>query len=118
MCALAETVKSPNGALAVDLKCSGTPTYSVTLNNLSMLNDSPLGFVANIGDFSKDMKVTDCKVDTVAETYTMNRSKHSTVSYKATHTVWTLENAKKQHVTVEFMVTDNDVAFRYQLPKE
>lgn len=112
------TVSSPNGALKVNLSCDGTPSYSVSLNNLSMLDNSPLGFVANNGDFSKQMSVTDCKIDTVSETYSMNRSKASVMSYKATHLVWTLENNNKQHIQVEFMVTDNDVAFRYKMPKE
>ena len=111
-------VKSPNGALAVKLECAGLPTYSITLNDAPMLDASPLGLVANFGDFSRGMKVTGCKVDTVADTYAMNRSKASSMSYKATHLVWSLENADKQQIHVEFMVTDNDVAFRYFLPKD
>ena len=121
VCGFAEsqtTVKSPNSLLSVELKCNGTPTYSIKLNNVPMLLDSPLGLVANIGDYSSAMTVVSQKTDTVAETYTMNRSKASTMSYKATHFVWTLENQKKQHVDVEFMVTDNDVAFRYIIAKD
>ena len=117
--AFADTVvTSPNGALTVNLSCEGVPSYSVTLNNLKMLDYSPLGFVANIGDFSKGMTVTDCKVDTVADTYSMNRSKASVMSYKSTHLVWTLQNEKKQTVEVEFMVSDNDVAFRYNMNRQ
>ena len=93
-------VKSPNGALAVKLECTESPTYSITLNDAPMLDASPLGLVANFGDFSRGMKVTDCKIDTVADTYAMNRSKASSVSYKATHLVWTLENANKQQMQV------------------
>ena len=111
-------VKSPNGALAVKLECAELPTYSITLNDAPMLDASPLGLVANFGDFSRGMKVTGCKVDTVADTYAMNRSKASSMSYKATHLVWSLENADKQQIQVEFMVTDNDVAFRYFIPKD
>ena len=111
------TVTSPNGALAVNLSCDGTPSYSISLNGVSMLDNSPLGFVANIGDFSKGMTVVDCKVDTVADTYTMNRSKASVMSYKSTHLVWSLQNEQKQNLEIEFMVSDNDVAFRYNMKR-
>ena len=52
----AATVSSPNSQLKVNCDfIGGLPMFSVELNGVTMLDNSPLGFVANVGDFSHDI---------------------------------------------------------------
>lgn len=40
------------------IRKQGIPVYSVTYKDKTILEDSPLGFIANVGDFSRDMTFT------------------------------------------------------------
>ena len=45
------TASGPDGNLKVNVSVKqGIPVYSVTYKNKTILEDSPLGFVANVGD--------------------------------------------------------------------
>ena len=53
------TVTGPDSFLKVNVSVKqGIPVYSVTYKDKTILEDSPLGFIANVGDFSRDMTFT------------------------------------------------------------
>lgn len=112
------TVSGPNNQLKVDITVeAGTPFYSVTYKGKTMLEKSPLGFVSNVGDFSQGMTYVSQKNRTLEETYRMDRTKQSEVNYRANELTVTLQNAEQKPIDVTFRVSDNDVAFRYEIPR-
>ena len=122
-----KTVTSPAGMtfLKVGLK-DGRAYYKVGYyadgkegrKEVTMLEESPLGLVANIGDFSRDLVWVKEQTGTRDIRYDLERSKASRVDKKANTFTVRLANAKKQEMEVEFVVEDHNVAFRYFLPKQ
>ena len=112
------SVSGPDQQLRVNVSVeNGTPLYSVTYKGKTILEPSPLGFVANIGDFSQGMTYVEQKKRTIEETYTLDRIKKSTVNYHANELTVTFQNADRQPMDVTFRVSNNDLAFRYELPR-
>ena len=117
--AFAASVTSPDGKLVVNVDVDGgKPVYSLTYDGKAILLDSPLGFKTNIGDFASDMKLTDEKAGKVNKSFDQDRIKQSHVNYNANTLTADFENAKGQKMAVEFQVSNNDVAFRYIIPKD
>ena len=51
-------ITSPDGKLVVTVAdMDGRPSYSVSYDNVLFLKPSPLGMIANIGDFSSGMSM-------------------------------------------------------------
>ena len=112
------TVSGPDNQLKVEVSVdNGNPFYSVTYKGKTILEKSPLGFVADIGDFSKGMTYVEQKFRSIEEDYKLDRIKHSEVKYQANELTVTLENADKKPIDVTFRVSDNDIAFRYEMPR-
>ena len=112
------TVSGPDSRLKVSFSISqGMPMYAITYDEKTILENSPLGFVANIGDFSKDMSYVGQKAQQIKKTYTQDRIKRSVVNYTANELTISLQNADKTPVDIVFRVSNNDVAFRYEIPK-
>ena len=95
----------------------GRPSYSVTYNRKVFLEPSPLGFVADVGDFCRDMTLSDSKTRNINESYTLDRIKKSTVTYTANELKVSLTNKENKTVDVTFRVSNNDIAFRYEIPR-
>lgn len=108
----------PDGKLNLTVNCEdGCATYSIIYNGKQMLKDSPLGMNTNIGDFSKGLKLTGQETHKVDVTYTQSRIKTSTIHYQAHELTCSFTNAENLPMQVTFRVSNNDVAFRYTLPK-
>ncbi len=113
------SVSGPDGRLKVDFQLNGGKlAYSVTYDGQQMLDASPLGFVANIGDFSQGLTLQDQNVVAYKSDYTLDRSKVSRVHVEANQLVLQLKNARNQDFSVEFRVSNNDIAFRYRIPNQ
>ena len=111
------SVSSPNGELTVNvLVKSGKPVYSITYKGGVVLEDSPLGLITNAGDFSTNMIFENSSTAKVQEEYTQNKIKQSKVSYSANTLTCLFTNAKKQKIALLFQVSNNNIAFRYELP--
>lgn len=111
-------VLSPDSNLKVEVNIrSGAPSYSVTYKDKTILEDSPLGFVANTGDFSRSLTWVGEKTDKVERSFVQDRIKQSYIKYRANQLTVTLQNTNKQPFDVIFSVSDNDIAFRYAIPK-
>lgn len=113
-------VKGPDEKLqlAVFVQNETKLCYSVSYNGKTMLEKSPLGMNTNIGDFTKNLKLTGHSVDKIDTVYQQTRIKVSNVHYRANELTCHLENEQGQKLGVVFRVSDNDVAFRYTLPHQ
>ena len=69
-------------------------------------------------DFWSSLELKGLEKEEVSIDYTMDRTKASKVNHKASKGTVTFENPKGQKLMVEFVISRNDVAFRYLLPKE
>jgi|GEM_PF-1084671 len=114
------SVTGPDGKLKLTVGTeaeTGRPWYSIEYDGVAMLDKSPLGFKADIGDFSQAMTLTGKETAPVRKTYRNENIKKSGINrrYNSLATSWTNEDGRP--VSVEFMVGDNDVAFRYSIPR-
>ena len=119
LCAQANnyTVKSPDGKLQVNVECEGGKvSYTVDYEGKQMLTRSALGLVANYGDFSQNLtmgKMTDMGVEHVA--YDESRIKKAHVEKDVVEAYIGFLNEKKDSMTLRLHVSNNDVAYRYEL---
>lgn len=112
------SVTGPDGKLKVDVDVKGgKAVYNVTYGGKRILDESPLGFNSSIGDFTNSLSFVEKKETKVDEKYSLTRSKVSDVHYVAHDLGVTLQNAKKQLVSIQFRVSNNDIAFRYVIPQ-
>ena len=111
------SVSSPDGRLKVNFDIRDTkPMYEVLYDGKQMLDYSPLGFVADNGDFSKGIAFKTQNTGKLNFDYEMNRSKTSKVHVESNQLSVNLANADGNAYSIEFRVSDNDVAFRYCIP--
>ena len=111
-------VTSPDGKLVVSVACdNGQAAYCVSYDGKQLLTRSLLGLETNIGDFTRGLTLGDTRTTTIDRTYKMTRTKASTVLYVANQADIELTNADGYPMTVTFCVSNNDVAFRYSLPR-
>lgn len=113
------TIGSPDGKLKVMTDVvSGEPVYSVTYNGNTILENSPLGLRTDIGDFSTGMSLVGSKTAMVRKSFDQDKIKKSHIDYEANQLVSTMKNTGGQEISVEWLVSDNDVAFRYLIPRQ
>ena len=112
-------IASPNGQLVVTVSDQGgKATYAVTFNGREMLLPSALGFKADMGDFTQGLTIKNTATAHVDRTYTMRQVKQSRMHYVAEALTIDFENARGQQMSAEFSVSNNDVAFRYHIPRQ
>ena len=112
------TVTSPNGKLAVNVTCEGgKASYTVDYGGKQMVAPSALGLVANYGDFSKDLVMKACKGEARHLAYDMTRTKKSHVEKDAYEATIGFLNSKKDSMTLHLHVSDNDVAYKYEMTR-
>lgn len=110
-------VVSPDGNLQVQIFVdNGRPSYMVEYKGMVMLEKSPLGLVTNEGNFSTGIKYIGKKESVVNHKYTGFKMKKSDVNYSANALTCTFENIEKRQVSITFQVSNNDIAFRYEIP--
>lgn len=109
-------ISSPDGKLKLNVFSeNGKALYNVTFQGKTMLDKSPLGLITNESDFSKNLKFIDSKKDRVSKNYTNEKIKKSQVSYTANTLTVNFTNADNFNIGIEFQVSDNNVAFRYEI---
>ena len=114
-----ETVSSPNRRLTVSVQVEqGVAQYSIQYDGQQMLMPSRLGLTSNIGDFTQGLTLKGAKTSQVEKHYDMTRTKASHSDYKANQLEVTLANGKGHNMVVTFLVSDNDVAYRYTLLRQ
>ena len=112
-------VSSPDGQLVVNVSCEGGRLYyDATLDGQQMMEKSALGLKTSIGDFTRDLSTVNCQLSTVNSSYSMRGTKASSHDYKATKAVIDIENKDHQRFSIIFQVSNNDIAFRYSIPRQ
>jgi len=110
-------ISSPDGKLKLNVFSEeGKALYSVTFLGKTMLEKSPLGLITNESDFSKNLKFINSKKDNVSKKYSNEKIKKSQVEYKANILTINFTNADQFNIGIEFQVSDNNIAFRYEIP--
>ena len=110
-------IASPDGKLVVTVAdMDGRPSYSVSYDNVLFLKPSPLGIIANIGDFSSGMSLEkNVSTNKIDETYELASIKQSKVRYVANEAVFSFTQQGKTIYDVIFRISNNDVAFKYRM---
>lgn len=115
------SVNGPDGKLQLTVSCpsaNGEVSYAVTYNGKQMLESSPLGMETNVGDFYRGLQLKEHKVTALDTVYEQSRIKASRIHYRANELLCSFVNGEGKNVQITFRVSNNDVAFRYTLPRE
>ena len=115
------SVNGPDGKLQLTVSCpsaNGEVSYAVTYNGKQMLEFSPLGMGTNVGDFYRGLQLKEHKVTALDTVYEQSRIKASHIHYRANELLCSFVNGEGKNVQITFRVSNNDVAFRYTLPRE
>ena len=115
------SVNGPDGKLQLTVSCpsaNGEVSYAVTYNGKQMLESSPLWMETNVGDFYRGLQLKEHKVTALDTVYEQSRIKASRIHYWANELLCSFVNGEGKNVQITFRVSNNDVAFRYTLPRE
>jgi hypothetical protein len=96
----------------------GRLSYTATLDGKQMLAPSALGLKTSLGDLTKELSIVNSQLSTVANSYSMRGTKASKVDYKANALTINLQNKDGVKFSILFQVSDNDIAYRYQMPRQ
>ncbi|MCM1067338.1 MAG: glycoside hydrolase family 97 protein [Muribaculaceae bacterium] len=116
--ASAADVLSPDGRtrLSVEL-IDGCPVYSVSYDGEVMLEPSKLGLWTDTADFADSLSALGDSIADFEANFAQDRIKHSTVDFKARRLLTRFRNKDGHTLTIEWLVGNNDIAFRYHLPR-
>ena len=113
------TVASPGGHIVVTINDNnGYVNYAVALDGQTALLPSRLGLTADFGDMTKELHITKTDAQQIDRQYTMRQVKQSNFHFVATQLNVDVENQKGQKMTIQFVVSDQDMAFRYLIPRQ
>ena len=112
-------VSGPDGRLQVTVDINDSkPYYSVQYDGKTLLEPSPLGFWANIGDYTTAQAILSGPVVPLTVHYTADRIKRSRIDHEARELRCSFTTREGRHFDVVFRVSNNDLAFRYEIPRE
>ena len=112
-------VSSPDGQLRLTVSTdNGRAYYSASLQGLPMMEKSALGLKTSIGDFTKGLTLKGSQKDSVSNSYTMRGTKASKADYRASRLKLDYQNAEGMVFSIIFQVSNNDIAFRYEIPRQ
>ena len=112
-------VSSPNGQLQVTVtEAGGRVTYSAVLDGLQVIEPSALGLKTSLGDLTKGLMLKGSRQESVSHHYQMRGTKASEANYQANRLIVDCQNADNFQFSIIFQVSDNDIAFRYEIPRQ
>lgn len=118
MQAMEAVVCSPDGRIEVKVtNPNGKAAYQVTYDGCEVVHASSLGLLTSVGDLSKQLTMMSVKEDTVRKHYRMDRVKASGITYQAARLSVTFMNKDSLSFSVIFQVSNDNVAFRYEIPR-
>lgn len=117
-----QSVSSPDGAVEVEFGLrDGTPEYSVSFDDDTLIEPSPLGFeFADMDALDSELAVTGCTTESVDETWEPVWGTTDEIRNHYNELAIGLEetNGPNRALTVVFRVFDDGVGFRYVLPEQ
>lgn len=109
-------IVSPDRNLLVSVFLKeGTIHYNIHYKGKVILEDSPLGIITNVSDFSKELQFIEKKEQIVNKIYSEPKIKKSRVEYQANEVVSSYQTPQGERITLTFLVSNNDIAFNYGL---
>lgn len=109
-------ISSPDGKLKLNVFAeNGKALYNLSFQGKIMLEKSPLGLITNESDFSENLKFIDSKKDKISKNYTNEKIKKSQVSYTANTLIVNFTNADNFNIGIEFQLSNDNLAFRYEI---
>lgn len=129
--AVGQTVKSPNGKVAVtfSLSASGQPTYEMTFKNRQVVKPSHLGLElakdkhASKGlqetDLMDGFKIADTKISTFDETWKPVWGQYKQIRNHYNELAVSLHQASSNRtIIIRFRVYDEGIGLRYEFPQQ
>lgn len=112
-------VSSPDGRLNVKVSdAGGRVYYEATYDGRRVIEPSAMGLKTSIGDLTKGLSIINTEQSTIDNPYTMRGTKASHADYEANKAVLSLKNADDIQMSIIFQVSNHDVAFRYEMPRQ
>ena len=108
------SVSSPDGRLTVTVE---NQKYHVEYDGIQVIQPSALGLKTSLADFTQGLRYVDCREESIRKEYDMRQAKASHIKYEANQLVLDYQTTEGLHMLVTFQVSNNDVAFRYTLPR-
>ena len=113
------SVSSPNGSLVVTVSDrGGRLSYTASLDGVKVLEPSALGLKTSLGDLTKELSILTSSLLPLTSSYQMRGTKASTSHYEANTLTVDVENKEGVKFSILFQVSNNDIAFRYQMPRQ
>lgn len=112
---------SPDGRLVVNLDidpASQAPVYNVTYDGKTMLENSPLGLIADRDSFTRTTQLELISTTPIDTILSQDRIKQSLIRRHGNESLVKLRTPAGRSWMVRFYVGDNDVAFRYEFNKK
>ncbi|MGV2871892.1 glycoside hydrolase family 97 catalytic domain-containing protein [Colwellia sp. E150_009] len=113
-----QKLTSPNGELAIEVfvDTQQQAKYQISRSTNLVLKASTLGIKLTDRDLSTRLNlISTSGITTVSEQYHLFTGKQREVTYQANEQTYTFENTEKQKLSITFRVSDDGVAFRYQV---
>lgn len=112
-------VASPDGNLVVSVADKeGRLFYEVSYHGRTFLAPSRLGLRSDVGDFTQDLIFVRAAESRIDKSYTMTRTKTLAAHYVANRLDMDYVSPRKDTLRVTFCVSNNDIAFRYSMPRQ
>ena len=96
----------------------GRLSYTASLDGKQMLAPSALGLKTSLGDLTKELTIINSQLSIVNSNYQMRGTKASTAKYEANALNIDVKNKDGVKFSIVFQVSDHDIAFRYQMPRQ
>jgi hypothetical protein len=110
------TLSSPDRRILVTVSdAGGTPTYSVALDGVTVVEPSPLGVRLNFDDLTQGLTLKDSQTSTLTDDYQLATTKKSHITARWNTLQLQFEKDGRQALGVEFRAADDYVAFRYTI---
>lgn len=114
-----QDLASPDKHLQVHLSqtAGGSLHYSIARDGKVVLKDSALGLELKDADFTKALTLNKTSaIKAITDDYEMMVGKKHKIHYHANEQTYTVKNSAGQELHVTFRVSNDGVAFRYQVP--
>jgi alpha-glucosidase len=96
---------------------NGSLRYSIARDGKTVLKESALGLELNDADFTRALTIKNTStIKTINDDYEMMVGKKHKIHYNANEQTYTVKNTAGQELNVTFRVSNDGVAFRYQVP--
>lgn len=114
------TITSPDGRLQLSTGINnGTPYYSLTRDNVTVLAPSRLGFALVDADLSHGMKIKSSTTASHDDSWTTIWGEEETIRDNYNQLTLTLQGGKpKATMTVTFRLFNDGLGFKYDIPRQ